>query len=106
MAIGIIVILYFVGILTSLFLGGANFSSVGEGRTSVHVGIFLLSWGALIPVSAKYTRHSFIFRWMLAIEKVLLFGKTGIQYLAFNTVIILFFGVLLTLIGLGITHNG
>lgn len=106
MAIGIFIILYFVGILISLFLGGADFSSVGQGRTSVHVGIFLLSWGILIPISAKFTKHSFIFKWILAIEKALFFGKTGIKYLAFNTIILLLFGILITMIGLGIIQNG
>jgi hypothetical protein len=105
MAIGIIIILYFLGILISLFSGVVDFSSVQEGRTSLHVGVFLISWAILIPISAKFTKHSFVFKWILIIEKIMFFGKTGFQYLAFNTALAALFGILFTLIGLGIIEN-
>ena len=98
--LGLTIIFFIAGIFISLFTGEFDFTQVGEGRTTVHIGVYLFTWGMLIPISFKYSNHSFIFRWICALEKALQFGVTTKLYTSFNILLIISFGLLFILIGL------
>ena len=84
--IGVFILLLIAGIFVSLFSGEYDFSEVKEGRTAFHIGLFLLTWSILIPISFKYAEYSFIFKWISSLEKALQFGKTNKAYTSFNTI--------------------
>ena len=99
--IGLLALLFIVSIFISLFSGEFNLTEVKKGRTITHIGILLFTWGILIPISFKYADYSFVFKWISTLERILQFGKTNTAYTSFNTLIIISFGVIGILIGLG-----
>ena len=101
-SIGIAILFLIACIFISLFSGEYDFTTVGEGRTTLHIGLFLLTWGVLIPISFRYSNISFIFEWIRTLESLIQFGKTDKSYITVNSVFMITVGVLVICVGLGI----